>query len=85
MPILRWGHCRAWSSWSWKPPRVRLYELIAEAIDVVVYMSRAGGKRRIEEVLRVTGFDGGSYITEPLVSPSLSLISPSAHAKGPLS
>ena len=61
------------------------FELIAEAIDVVVFMTRKDGTRRIEEALRVTGFDGGSYITEPLATPSLSLISPSAHAKGPLS
>ena len=48
--------------------------LIAEAIDVVVFMSRAGGQRRIEDALRVTGFDGGGYATEPLLSRSLSLV-----------
>ena len=37
-------------------------------------MSRAGGQRRIEEALRVSGFDGDGYQTEPLVSRSLSLV-----------
>ncbi|MCH2457870.1 MAG: P-type conjugative transfer ATPase TrbB [Henriciella sp.] len=50
------------------------FDLIAEAIDVVVFMSRAGGQRRIEEALRVTGFDGEGYQTTPLVSRSLSLV-----------
>tara|TARA_R110002073_G_scaffold22170_3_gene76951 strand:- start:495 stop:1490 length:996 start_codon:yes stop_codon:yes gene_type:complete len=50
------------------------FDLIAEAIDVVVFMSRAGGQRRIEEALRVSGFDGDGYQTEPLVSRSFSLV-----------
>ena len=50
------------------------FDLIAEAIDVVVFMSRAGGQRRVEEALRVTGFDGEGYQTAPLVSRSLSLV-----------
>jgi P-type conjugative transfer ATPase TrbB len=50
------------------------FDLIAEAVDVVVFMSRAGGQRRIEEALRVMGFDGDGYQTEPLVSRSLSLV-----------
>ncbi len=50
------------------------FGLIAEAVDVVVFMSRAGGQRRIEEALRVSGFDGDGYQTEPLVSRSLSLV-----------
>ena len=37
-------------------------------------MSRAGGQRRVEEALRVTGFDGEGYQTAPLVSRSLSLV-----------
>jgi len=52
------------------PPRA----LIAEAIDVVIFMSRRDGRRRIEDALRVTGFDGETYVTEPLVSRSLSLV-----------
>ncbi|GGY37059.1 P-type conjugative transfer ATPase TrbB [Parvularcula lutaonensis] len=50
------------------------FDLIAEAIDVVVFMTRAGGQRRVEEALRVTGFDGEGYQTQPLVSRSLSLV-----------
>jgi len=50
------------------------FDLIAEAIDVVVFMSRAGGQRRVEEALRVTGFDGEGYQTAPLVSRALSLV-----------
>jgi len=50
------------------------FDLIAEAVDVVVFMSRTGGQRRIEEALRVSGFDGDGYQTEPLVSCSLSLV-----------
>ena len=54
-------------------PRVS-FDLIAEAIDVVVFMSRAGGQRRVEEALRVTGFNGEGYDTAPLVSRCLSLV-----------
>lgn len=50
------------------------FNLIAEAIDVIVFMSRASGQRRIEEALRVTGFDGDGYQTQPLISRSLSLV-----------
>lgn len=50
------------------------FELIAEAIDVIVFMSRAGGKRQVEDTVRVISFDGGDYVTEPLVSRSLSLV-----------
>ena len=50
------------------------FDLIAEAIDVIVFMSRTSGPRRVEEALRVTGFDGEAYVTEPLTCPQLSLI-----------
>ncbi|MGH1421600.1 MAG: P-type conjugative transfer ATPase TrbB [Hyphomonas sp.] len=50
------------------------FDLIAEAIDVVVFMSRAGGQRRVEEALSVTGFNGEGYDTAPLVSHCLSLV-----------
>ena len=53
-----------------RPP----HELIAEAIDVVVFMSRSGGRRRVEEVLRVSGFDGKDHVTVPLIAPQLSLV-----------
>ena len=50
------------------------FDLIAEAVDVVVFMSRDGGQRRVEDAVRVIDFDGGDYETEPLVSRSLSLV-----------
>ncbi|MEM9178063.1 MAG: P-type conjugative transfer ATPase TrbB [Pseudomonadota bacterium] len=50
------------------------FDLIASAIDVVVFMSRANGNRRVEEAVRVLEFDGGDYVTEPLLSRSLSLV-----------
>lgn len=49
-------------------------ELIAEAIDVIVFLSRASGTRRVEDTIRVTGFDGGTYTSEPLAAPKLSII-----------
>ncbi len=39
------------------PPRA----LIAEAVNVVVYISGRGRKRRIETIARVVGFDGAGY------------------------
>ena len=56
------------------------FELIAEAIDVIVFMSRTGGNRQIEEAVRVISFDGGDYVTEPLVSRSLSLVNEGPHS-----
>ena len=50
------------------------FELIANAIDVVVFMSRADGKRQVEEAIRILGFDGGDYVTQPLVGRSLSIV-----------
>lgn len=50
------------------------FDLIAEAANVIVFMSRANGERRIEDAIRVLGFDGDDYVTEPLVSRSLSLV-----------
>ena len=55
------------------------FDLIAEAIDVVVFMSRTGGQRRVDEALRVAGFNGEGYDTAPLISRSLSLVT-----EGPL-
>lgn len=48
--------------------------LIAEAIDLVIFMSRASGARRVEEALRVTGHDGRDYATVPLLSPALTVV-----------
>lgn len=42
--------------------------LIGEAVDIVVFLSRASGARRVEEALRVTGFDETGYRTEPLAA-----------------
>lgn len=53
-----------------EPPR----ELIGEAIDAVVFMSRTGGARRVDEALRVTGFDGRHYVTQPLSAPKPTLV-----------
>lgn len=48
--------------------------LIGEAIDVIVFLSRAGGTRRVTEALRVLRFEGGAYVTEPLAPQKLSLV-----------
>lgn len=45
--------------------------LIAEAIDVVVFMARRGGVRRVEEAVRVTGHAGDGYALAPLIEPQL--------------
>jgi type IV secretion system protein TrbB len=50
------------------------YGLIGEAIDVIVFLSRESGERRVEEALRVTGFDECGYRTEPLATRGLSVI-----------
>jgi type IV secretion system protein VirB11 len=39
------------------PPRA----LIAEAVNVVIYIAGRGRKRRIERIARVVGFDGTGY------------------------
>lgn len=51
------------------------FELIAEAVDVIVFMSRAGGQRRVEDAVRVLEFTREGYRTEPVLSRSLSLVS----------
>ncbi|WP_084398943.1 P-type conjugative transfer ATPase TrbB [Henriciella aquimarina] len=53
-----------------RPP----HDLIAEAVDVVLFMSRTGGQRKIQEALRITGFDSTAYVTAPLITPQLSLV-----------
>ncbi|MBB35822.1 MAG: P-type conjugative transfer ATPase TrbB [Hirschia sp.] len=50
------------------------FGLIGEAIDVVVFLSRASGRRRVEEVLRVSGFCEDGYALAPLFPPSLTLV-----------
>ncbi|KCZ48491.1 P-type conjugative transfer ATPase TrbB [Hyphomonas sp. CY54-11-8] len=49
------------------PPR----KLIAEAIDVVIFMARRDGARRVEEALRVTGVNDDNYVFAPLTGPEL--------------
>lgn len=44
--------------------------LIAEAIDVVVFISGRGSKRRIETIARLIDVKGESYELEPLTAPS---------------
>jgi len=47
-------------------------DLIAEAVNVIVFMSRRDGKRQIEEVLRVEGLDDhGDYQFAPISTPKL--------------
>ena len=36
---------------------------VAAAIDLVVSIARLGTGRRVEELVRVTGFDGQNYLT----------------------
>lgn len=53
------------------PPRA----LIAEAVNVVIYIAGRGRKRRIESIARVAGFDGTGYqlvdaLETPLSEPS---------------
>ena len=47
--------------------------LIAEAIDVIVFISGRGSKRRIETIARLTDVKGQSYQLEPLTAPSPTL------------
>ena len=49
-------------------------QLIAGAIDVVIFMSRSGGRRRVEEALRIAGLKDGGYAAEPLAAIPLSII-----------
>lgn len=50
------------------------YSLIGEAVDVIVFMSRASGSRRIEEAIRVHGFTEDGYQTTSLATPFLTVI-----------
>ena len=47
--------------------------LIAEAIDVIVFISGRGSKRRIETIARLIDVKGDSYHLEPLTAPSPTL------------
>jgi type IV secretion system protein VirB11 len=43
-------------------------ELIAEAVNMVVYIERREGKRRVKEVVRVMSYEDGRYVTQSLGS-----------------
>jgi type IV secretion system protein TrbB len=50
------------------------FNLIGDAIDIIVFLSRRSGARGVEEVLRVSGFDENGYQTQPLTAPSLAAV-----------
>tara|TARA_R110001583_G_scaffold61965_1_gene182664 strand:- start:126340 stop:127272 length:933 start_codon:yes stop_codon:yes gene_type:complete len=52
----------------------RPHALIAEAVDVIIFLSRASGTRRVEQALRLTGLEGIEYRTEPLAAPFLNIV-----------
>ena len=52
----------------------RPHALIAEAVDVIIFLSRASGARRVEQALRLTGLEGLEYRTEPLAAPFLNIV-----------
>ena len=61
------------------PPRA----LIAEAVDVVVFIAGRGRSRRIDGIVRVTGFDEAGYrLSDPLGLPLPSPSSVSSHSPG---
>ena len=52
----------------------RPHALIAEAVDVIIFLSRASGARRVEQAPRLTGLEGIEYRTEPLAAPFLNIV-----------
>ncbi|MEP1600005.1 MAG: P-type conjugative transfer ATPase TrbB [Hyphomonas sp.] len=52
----------------------RPHALIAEAVDVIIFLSRASGARQVEQALRLTGLEGIEYRTEPLAAPFLNIV-----------
>jgi P-type conjugative transfer ATPase TrbB len=51
------------------PPRA----LIAEAIDLIVFIAGRGQARRVDALVRVTGLDGDAYRLEPVPPRNLAL------------
>lgn len=50
-------------------------QLIADAVDLVVFITRAGGARKVEEIIRVDGLDrDGRYRVEPAETQKLSIV-----------
>lgn len=47
-------------------------DLIAEVINVVIFMGRINGVRRIHEAIQVQGHEDGDYVCLPLARPQLS-------------
>jgi len=54
------------------PPRA----LIAEAVNVIVYLVGRGRARRVQDIVRVVGFDERGYRLEPALAASPSAIAP---------
>ena len=52
----------------------RPHALIAEAVDVIIFLSRASGARRVEQAIRLTGLEGIEYHTELLAAPFLNIV-----------
>jgi P-type conjugative transfer ATPase TrbB len=55
------------------PPRA----LIAEAVNVIVFLAGRGRARRVQELVRVTGFDAQSYYLSPPLVPDFPVLNPS--------
>src|SRR3546814_174820 len=58
------------------PPRA----LIAEAVNVVIYIAGRGRKRRVDSIARVMGFDAAGYHLADALAAPLSARSPVADA-----
>lgn len=43
-----------------------MQQTIAEAVDLVIYIEKCAGSRRIKEIISVNGFDGQRYLTQPV-------------------
>jgi type IV secretion system protein TrbB len=41
-----------------------MQQTIAEAVDLVIYIEKCSGSRRVKELMRVDGFDGQRYLTQ---------------------
>ncbi|MBI5277763.1 MAG: P-type conjugative transfer ATPase TrbB [Burkholderiales bacterium] len=54
------------------PPRA----LIAEAVNVIVFIAGRGRARRVQEIVRVTGFDAQGYYLSPPLVPDFPLLNP---------
>lgn len=43
-----------------------MQRMIAEAVNLIVYIEKYAGSRRIKEVVQVTGYDGKNYVTQSI-------------------